>query len=151
MPAPSNYDATRDQNRVPVAMGQSNVDATQTLPFLIDPVTGRVLVDSGGSGTLSLTTIGTSGPATLVGTVLNIPVYPGSSGVSIFNDTVSGTINSSNVTFTVPNTIAAAISLYLANSIYQAGVDYTFTGTTITMTVAPDASLSGQPFFLVHT
>lgn len=132
-------------------MGQSNTDATQTLPFKIDSITGRVLVDSGGSGTLTLTTIGSSGAATLVGSVLNIPIYPGAAGVTIFNDTVSGTINGSNVTFTVSNTIAGAITLYLANSVYQADVDYTFTGTTIAMTVAPDASLSGQPFFLVHT
>lgn len=43
---PSNYDAIRDQNRVPVAMGQSNTDSTQTLPFKIDSVTGRLLIDS---------------------------------------------------------------------------------------------------------
>lgn len=49
---PSDYYALRDQNRVPVATGQSSVDSTQTLPFKIDPVTGRVLVDaSGASGT----------------------------------------------------------------------------------------------------
>ena len=46
---PSNYDAIRDQNRVPVAMGQSSVDSTQTLPFKIDPVTGRLLVDATGA------------------------------------------------------------------------------------------------------
>ena len=46
----SSYDALRDPNRIPVAMGQSNIDSTQTLPFLCDHVTGRVLVDSGGGG-----------------------------------------------------------------------------------------------------
>lgn len=46
MAFPSNYDAVRDQNRIPVAGGQSNTDSTQTLPFKIDSVTGRVLVDS---------------------------------------------------------------------------------------------------------
>lgn len=41
--------AIRDQNRVPVALGASSVDPTVTLPFQIDPVTGRVLVDATGS------------------------------------------------------------------------------------------------------
>lgn len=45
----SNYDALLDQNRKPVAMGQSNTDATQTLPFLINSITGRVLVDATGA------------------------------------------------------------------------------------------------------
>ncbi len=69
-----------------------------------------------------------------------------------YNDTVSGTINSSNTVFTVPNNIDAALFLALGNSAYQFGVDYTVTGAKeITMASAPDSSLSGQPFFLVHT
>lgn len=37
-------------------MGQSNADATQTLPFLLDHVTGRLLVDNaGGSSTITVT------------------------------------------------------------------------------------------------
>lgn len=47
--SPSSYDATRDGNRIPVAMGQSNIDATQTLPFLNDHITGRLLVDATGA------------------------------------------------------------------------------------------------------
>jgi len=43
---PSNYDAIRDGNRVPIAMGVSNTDSTQSLPFKIDSVTGRLLIDS---------------------------------------------------------------------------------------------------------
>ena len=46
----SSYDNLRDQNRITVASGQSNADATQALPFLCDHVTGRVLVDSSGGG-----------------------------------------------------------------------------------------------------
>lgn len=71
--------------------------------------------------------------------------------LTIYNDTVNGTINGINKVFTVSNTIAFPIALYLANSIYQATVDYTVSGITITMVLAPDASLSGQPFFLAHT
>lgn len=74
-----------------------------------------------------------------------------SATVTFFADTVSGTINSSNTVFTVPNTITTALALWLANSIYQPGVDFTVTGAKqITMTVAPDSSLSGQPFWLSH-
>lgn len=72
-------------------------------------------------------------------------------GVTFYTDTVSGTVDGTNVTFTVPNTITAALALHLANSIYQPGVDFTTSGTTITMTVAPDVSLSGAPFWLLHT
>lgn len=43
-------DAIRDNNHVPVALGQSNTDATNTLPFLVDSVTGKLLVDGGGGG-----------------------------------------------------------------------------------------------------
>lgn len=41
-------DANRDQNHVPVALGQSSTSATTTLPFLVSSSTGRLLVDSGG-------------------------------------------------------------------------------------------------------
>lgn len=44
-------DANRDQNRVPVVLGQSSTDATVTLPLKIDHVTGRALMASSGSGT----------------------------------------------------------------------------------------------------
>lgn len=73
------------------------------------------------------------------------------SAVTIYQDTVSGTVDGANVTFTVPNAISAAIMLILGNSSYQLTTDYTVSGTTITFLTAPDASLSGQPFFLVHT
>ncbi len=74
-----------------------------------------------------------------------------SSSSTIYSDTVSGVINSVNKVFTVPNTIVTPIALWLANSIYQPGVDFTTSGTTITMTVAPDISLAGQSFWLSHT
>ena len=43
------YENLRDGNRVTVASGQSNADSTQSLPFLCDHVTGRLLIDSTGS------------------------------------------------------------------------------------------------------
>lgn len=47
-------DAIRDGNRITVALGQSNADATVTLPFKIDSVTGRLLVATSGSSTVSI-------------------------------------------------------------------------------------------------
>lgn len=75
----------------------------------------------------------------------------GPGGATPFAETVTGTINSSNRIFTVPTTIVTAQALYLANSVYQPVVDFTTSGTTITMTIAPDISLAGQPFWLLHT
>lgn len=53
VPSDNTYQNLRDQSRIPVASGQSSTDSTQSLPFLIDPITGRVLVDASGgaSGT----------------------------------------------------------------------------------------------------
>lgn len=86
-----------------------------------DPSTHRLLVDNSGSAT------------------------------NFYTDTISGTINSSNKIFTVSNTITQALVLFLAGMPYQPIVDFTTSGTTITMVTAPDSSLSGQPFWIIHT
>lgn len=99
----------------------------------------------------SLTTTGSSGAATVTNGVLNIPQYSGGGSSVVYNDVVSGVINGSNTIFTVPNVISYPITLFLSGSPYQAGIDYTYSNTTITMTTAPDTSLSGQPFWLAHT
>ena len=75
----------------------------------------------------------------------------GGGSTTIYTDTVSGTIDGVNTTFTVSHSITSAIVLVLANSNYQPGVDFTTSGTTITMMVAPDSSLSGQSFWCSHT
>ena len=120
-PSTSGPSAERNQNGVTTWTGVSSTDGVTPTLVYVNPISHRALVDETGSGT-----------------------------ITVYNDTVSGTINSSNVTFTVPNTIAAPITLFLAGSPYQNVVDYTYSGTTITMNVAPDASLSGQPFWLAH-
>lgn len=99
-------DAKRDQNYVPSALGVSSVDGVTTLPFQIDPITGRLLTDSSGGGGGSTLTIATP----------------------------TGTINGSNVTFTV-----VAVPLYIVadNQTYFEGFGYTRSGTTITMDAAP--------------
>ena len=73
-------------------------------------------------------------------------------GGTIYSDTLSGTINGVNKIFTTVNPISSALAGYLANSVYQPGVDFTVTGANqITYTTAPDISLSGQPHWLSHT
>lgn len=71
-------------------------------------------------------------------------------GGTFYTDTVSGTINGSNKAFTVPNSISQALILFLAGMPYQPTIDFTTSGTTITFVTAPDSSLSGQPFYLIH-
>lgn len=57
----------------------------------------------------------------------------------------TGTINSSNVTFTLSQTPspAAFLQLYLGRQLQVQGVDYTLSGATITYTTAPDIALVG--------
>ena len=63
--------------------------------------------------------------------------------------TVSGTIDSSNVTFTIPVAVKSDFLLFLARQPQALTTDFTYsvgaTTTTITYTYAPDASFSGQP------
>lgn len=121
-PTNNTYQALRDQNRIPVAMGQSNADSSVSMPFLIDHVTGRVLTDS--TATLSATW---------------------------YNETPAGTINGSNTVFTLTNTPAAnSLVLTLARQPQILTTDYTISGNTITFVAAPDASLSGQPFNAIY-
>lgn len=90
--------------------------------------------------------------ATLTGNgTASSPLSVVGSATTFYTDTISGVINSSNVTFTVPHAITSMMNLFLAGMPYQSGVDFTFSGTTITFITAPDSSLSGQPFFCTHT
>ena len=97
-------------------------------------------------------TMNTPIPASFSGTPFTIVYTSGTStSTSFYADTVSGTINSSNTGFTVPNTITTPLVLFLSGVPYQPTVDFTTAGTNITMVTAPNASLSGQPFWLLHT
>lgn len=68
-------DANRDENHIPVALGQSSTDPTVTLPFKIDSSTGRLLTDNvSGSGTVTQLDGGvgillTPDPITTTGTI----------------------------------------------------------------------------------
>ncbi len=68
-----------------------------------------------------------------------LPVANGGTGTVVIGETPSGTINGSNVTFTLAHTPAnAALSLYLNGArLSGGGVDYTLATATITFVVAP--------------
>lgn len=121
--------ALRDQNRITVALGVSNADATVTLPFKIDSVTGRVLVDatSGGGITIGTTTI-TSGTN---GRVL----YDNNGVVGEMTTTGSGTVN---VLQTSPSLITPTLGVATATSING----NTFTAGTYTLTGQAGKTLS---------
>jgi hypothetical protein len=65
---------------------------------------------------------------------------------------VSGTINGSNVTFTVSPTPfdGNSMQLSLGHQPQIQGIDYTLSGGTITYIVAPDASLNGSPHYATY-
>lgn len=109
--------ANKDANSVATLIAVSNADDTTPIRLWADPVTHRLLVDLGGGGGGTLTW---------------------------YN--VSGTIDGANMTFTIPVAPASGIILYLARQPQMDTLDYSVSGSTITMTYAPDASLSGQPF-----
>lgn len=113
--------ALKDGNSVASAIFESSTTPGVILRGQIDPLTGRILVDMAGS---------TGGTGT---------VY-----------TVSGTINSVNRIFTIPVTVTSDFQLTLVNQPQMLNIDYTYVAgvgtTTITMTTAPDISLSGLGF-----
>lgn len=115
-----------------------------------------LLTDGKTVGTVPALNLAAGTGVTLASAFVNgipkVTITAPSTAPTFYNDTVSGTIDGTNKVFTVPNTIVSALFLSLGNASYQAGVDYTVTGAKqITMTVAPDATLSGQPFWLSHT
>lgn len=95
----------------------SNADGITIVRLWADPVTHRLLVDLAGGG----------------------------GGVLTWYD-VTGTIDGSNKTFTIPVSPGSGIILYLARQPQMDTLDYSVSGSTITMTYAPDASLSGEAF-----
>lgn len=112
--------AASDVNDKNSLIAVSNADNTTIVRLTADPATGALLVTSAGGG-----------------------------GTGTYY-TVSGTVNGSNVTFTIPVAVASDFILFLARQPQALTTDYTYSAgggvTTITMTTAPDASLSTFPF-----
>lgn len=69
-------EAKRDQNFVPSALGVSSVDSVTTLPFKVDPATGRLLVDMSGGGGGTVETVAIATANGFAGTSDGDPVNP---------------------------------------------------------------------------
>lgn len=121
---PSNYDALREGNRVTVAMGQSNIDSTQALPFLIDGVTGRVLVSGSSGGTGTVTTVSVVSANGLAGTVANATTTP----AITLSTTVTGLLKGNGT----------AISAAVGDTDYQNPISLTTTGSSGAATFTGD-------------
>lgn len=97
-------------------------------------------------------TMGTAIPSSFSGTPFTIVYSSGTpSSTSFYTDALTGTMNGSNTAFTVANTITTPLVLFIAGIPYKPTTDFTTATTNVTMIVAPDATLNGQPSFLLHT
>lgn len=115
----SNGVLKKDDNGYPVMGGTSSSDNATIINSAFDSVTRRLLTTVTGGG-----------------------------GTGTYYS-VSGTINGSNVTFTIATAVTSDFLLFLARQPQMKTTDFTYVAgagiTTITYTSAPDASLSGQP------
>lgn len=116
--------AQLDENSRPTLTAVSSADGSTIVRVYADPVTHRLLVQSSG----------------------------GSGGTGTWYN-VTGTIDGSNKTFTIPVAVTSDFLLVLANQTQQQNVgvstyDYSYVAgvstTTITYTVAPPGVLSGS-------
>src|SRR5579872_1407981 len=99
----------RDQNHVTVLAGITNDIFQEIRMFRVDPSTGAVLVSGTGGG-------------------------GGGSTNGLDFETPTGSVNGSNVTFTVSNT---PLYIITDNQTYFENEGYTISGSTVTMDAAP--------------
>lgn len=142
-------DAKRDQNHVTGALGVSSADETTTLPFLIDPITGRLLTDTAsGAGTVTSVSVvtangfagsvatATTTPAITITTTINAPVLAGN-GTAILAATTTGS-GSTVVLATSPTLVTPVLGVASATSING----LTITASTGTLTITNGKTLS---------
>ena len=119
--------AYHDNDHVPVLLATSSTDGKTPVLVWADPVTHRLLVSASSS---AITTV--------------------------YTETPSGLINSSNTTYTTVHTINNIFSMaingqYLHPQDIGAGTgDYTVSGSTITFLTALPSSLAGTSFTVVY-
>ena len=132
--------------------GVNTVARTDTVAadasLYIDGTTGRA-DDLGVAGDLIIGAYSMAADSSNVATVFisypHVSSDIGGLGTTYIEEAVTGTIDGSNVTFTVTNTPVTFIGLYLARQPQMLTTDYTRSTTTITYGTAPLASLSGEP------
>lgn len=106
----------RDDNGVPAAGGVSTANSAQVLPFTVDSVTGRLLVDNSGGGSGTVTSVSVVTANGLAGSVANATTTP----AITLSTTVTGIVKGNGT----------ALSAAVANTDYQIPIALTTTGTS---------------------
>lgn len=139
-------DAIRDQNFVPVALGVSSTDAAVTLPFSIDPITGRLLTDTAGGGSGTVTSVSvvsangfagsvataTTTPAITISTTITGILQGDGTAISAAATTGSGSV----VLATSPTLVTPVIGVATGTSLSVSGLLASATGLTLEETGA---------------
>ncbi len=114
-------EAALDQNFKAGALGESSTTPGLTLPFLIDEITGRLLVMGSGGG-----------------------------GNTFYTETPAGVIDGVNADYTTAHTINSIMS-FAINGQYIHPVEYSILGSTITFVTPLNSVFAGAPFTVVYT
>lgn len=148
-------EAKRDQNFVTSALGVSSSDNITTLPFLIDPVTGRLLTDQAGGGTGTVSSVSVVTANGFAGTVATATTTPAitiktsvtglllGNGTSVSAATTTG--SGSVVLATSPTLVTPALGAATATSIN--GLVISTTTGTFTLTNAKTLAVSNSLTF----
>ncbi len=108
--------ASRDQNNIPTLLGASNVDGITPVRIYADPVTHRLLVDSSGGFTGTVTSVSVVTANGFAGSVANPTTTP----AITLETTVTGLLKGNGT----------AISAAVANTDYQVPITLTTTGSS---------------------
>lgn len=108
--------ASRDQNNVPTLLAASNADGVTPVRVYADPATHRLLVDTGGAGTGTVTSVSVVTTNGFAGSVANASTTP----AITLSTTVTGIVKGNGT----------ALSAAAAGTDYQAPITLTTTGTS---------------------
>lgn len=144
-------DAIRDQNHVTVALGQSSTSSTTTLPFKIDSVTGRLLVDSA-SGAGTVTDVSVVSANGFAGTVADSTTTP----AITLSTTVTGILEGNGTAISAASTtgsgaVVLATSPTLVTPNIGVATATTLASGAITSTGLLTVSLAGNTARFVNT
>jgi hypothetical protein len=130
-------------NNIQVLANGTSLNVSASGVKVSDGTPGQVMLGTTATGAATFTSL--SGDVSVTGAgVTTVTSTPGSGflkyGAFVPNETVGGTINGVNTTFTIANT-PQYLQLYLNGQLLEpgAGNDYTISGTTITALFAPIA------------
>jgi len=135
--------AKRDQNYIPVMLGVSSVDETTTLPVLIDPVTGKVLVQGTGvSGVLDMVKVYQTAATTLIDATWTTLSF----GAETFDSNTmhDNSVNPSRITIKTTGTYMIGGSVMVAENAVS-GFKIFFNGAVSSVLAVQKQGNSGNP------